>query len=116
MSGASTTSPRDSLPAGFYYKTFIHPRPFWKHVFEPLIRRAAGLGAAPTEADPDRYAFRYAFCDVLVVGGGIAGLTAALGAAATGRARDAGGAVAVTGAGARRSTAPRSTGCPPPTG
>lgn len=68
------------LPAGFYYKTFMAPRPFWKHVFEPFIRKAAGLGAAPTEADADRYEFRYDFCDTLVVGGGIAGLTAALGA------------------------------------
>ncbi|WGH78652.1 sarcosine oxidase subunit alpha family protein [Jannaschia ovalis] len=72
------------LPAGFYYKTFIHPRPLWKHVFEPFIRRAAGLGAAPTEADADRYEHRYAFCDTLIVGGGIAGLTAALGAAQAG--------------------------------
>lgn len=68
------------LPAGFYYKTFMAPRPFWKHVFEPVIRKAAGLGAAPTDADADRYEFRYDFCDTLVVGGGIAGLTAALGA------------------------------------
>ncbi|MEL7184118.1 MAG: 2Fe-2S iron-sulfur cluster-binding protein, partial [Pseudomonadota bacterium] len=66
------------LPAGFYYKTFIHPRPLWKHLFEPFIRRAAGLGPAPTEADADRYEFQYAFCDLLVVGGGIAGLSAAL--------------------------------------
>ncbi|UWQ20513.1 sarcosine oxidase subunit alpha family protein [Jannaschia sp. W003] len=65
------------LPAGFYYKTFIHPRPFWKHVFEPVIRRAAGLGAAPDRADADRYEQIYAFCDVLVVGGGVAGLLAA---------------------------------------
>ena len=65
------------LPAGFYYKTFIHPRPFWKHVFEPVIRRAAGLGEAPREPDADRYEQRYAFCDVLVIGGGIAGLAAA---------------------------------------
>ncbi|WP_298432034.1 sarcosine oxidase subunit alpha family protein [uncultured Jannaschia sp.] len=72
------------LPAGFYYKTFIHPRPFWKHIFEPVIRKAAGLGAAPTEGDADRYEHRYAFCDVLIAGGGIAGLTAALGAAAAG--------------------------------
>jgi sarcosine oxidase subunit alpha len=72
------------LPAGFYYKTFIHPRAFWKHVFEPVIRRAAGLGAAPTEADGDRYEHQYAFCDTLIVGGGIAGLTAALGSAKTG--------------------------------
>ncbi|PWJ15845.1 sarcosine oxidase subunit alpha family protein [Jannaschia seohaensis] len=72
------------LPAGFYYKTFIHPRPFWKHVFEPFIRKAAGLGPAPTRPDEDRYEFTYDFCDVLVVGGGIAGLIAARDAAADG--------------------------------
>ncbi|MFT7027209.1 MAG: sarcosine oxidase subunit alpha [Paracoccaceae bacterium] len=65
------------LPAGFYYKTFLAPRAAWKHVFEPVIRAAAGLGKPPTEADPDRYEHFYAFADVLVVGGGIAGLTAA---------------------------------------
>lgn len=69
------------LPAGFYYKTFIQPRPFWKHVFEPVIRRSAGLGRAPTEADPDRYEQAYGFADVVVVGGGIAGLQAARDAA-----------------------------------
>ncbi|MFO6463349.1 sarcosine oxidase subunit alpha family protein [Jannaschia sp. KMU-145] len=73
------------LPAGFYYKTFIHPRPFWKHIFEPVIRKAAGLGAAPTEGDADHYEHRYAFCDILIAGGGFAGLTAALGAAASGQ-------------------------------
>ncbi|MGB3406895.1 MAG: 2Fe-2S iron-sulfur cluster-binding protein, partial [Jannaschia sp.] len=73
------------LPAGFYYKTFLQPRPLWKHVFEPLIRRAAGLGAAPTETDPDTYEFQYAFCDTLVVGGGVAGLLAASGAAEAGQ-------------------------------
>ncbi len=72
------------LPAGFYYKTFIHPRPFWKHVFEPIIRRSAGLGKAPTQGDADRYEQAYAFCDVLVVGGGVAGLLAAEAAAASG--------------------------------
>ncbi len=66
------------LPAGFYYKTFIHPRPFWKHVFEPIIRQSAGLGKAPKDRDADRYEQAYAFCDLLVVGGGIAGLQAAL--------------------------------------
>ena len=66
------------LPAGFYYKTFIHPRPFWKHVFEPIIRQSAGLGKAPKVRDADRYEQAYAFCDLLVVGGGIAGLQAAL--------------------------------------
>ena len=65
------------LPAGFYYKTFMHPRPFWKHVFEPIIRRSAGLGRAPSEADPDRYELAYGFAETVVVGGGIAGLTAA---------------------------------------
>jgi sarcosine oxidase subunit alpha len=72
------------LPAGFYYKTFIHPRPFWKHVFEPIIRRSAGLGKAPTQGDADRYEQAYAFCDVLVVGGGVAGLLAAKAAADAG--------------------------------
>ncbi len=72
------------LPAGFYYKTFIHPRPFWKHVFEPVIRQSAGLGRAPKDRDADRYEQTYAFCDVLVIGGGIAGLEAAHAAARTG--------------------------------
>ena len=72
------------LPAGFYYKTFIHPRAAWKHVFEPIIRKSAGLGPAPTLRDADRYEQAYAFCDVLVVGGGIAGLQAALVAAQSG--------------------------------
>ena len=72
------------LPAGFYYKTFLAPRPAWKHLFEPFIRRAAGLGPAPTEPDPDRYAFVYDHCDVLVAGGGVAGLIAARAAAEAG--------------------------------
>ncbi|MBB5573003.1 MULTISPECIES: sarcosine oxidase subunit alpha [Rhizobium] len=70
--------------AGFYYKTFMWPKAAWKHIYEPFIRRAAGLGVAPTEEDPDHYASRYAHCDVLVVGAGIAGLSAALAAAETG--------------------------------
>jgi sarcosine oxidase subunit alpha len=70
--------------AGFYYKTFIRPAWAWKHVYEPLIRRAAGLGRAPTEADPDRYSRRFAHCDVLVVGAGPAGVAAALAAAESG--------------------------------
>ncbi len=72
------------LPAGFYYKTFIHPRPAWKHLFEPIIRRSAGLGKAPAEPDADRYEQVYAHCDLLVAGGGIAGLQAALIAGAAG--------------------------------
>ncbi|MCB5204335.1 sarcosine oxidase subunit alpha [Neorhizobium sp. T786] len=70
--------------AGFYYKTFMWPKEAWTKIYEPIIRRAAGLGVAPTEEDPDRYANRYAHCDVLIAGAGVAGLTAALSAAATG--------------------------------
>jgi sarcosine oxidase, subunit alpha len=72
------------FPAGFYYKTFMWPRRAWKALYEPLIRRAAGLGRAPTRADPDRYAHRYAHSDVLVVGAGPAGIAAALAAADSG--------------------------------
>ncbi|MDE3238225.1 MAG: sarcosine oxidase subunit alpha family protein [Paracoccaceae bacterium] len=72
------------LPAGFYYKTFIHPRAAWKHLFEPIVRQSAGLGKVPQDRDADRYEFLYAFADVLVVGGGIAGLQAAVAAATAG--------------------------------
>ncbi len=70
--------------AGFYYKTFMWPRAAWMKVYEPFIRRAAGLGVAPKEEDPDRYGNRYAHCDVLIAGAGLAGLAAALSAATTG--------------------------------
>ncbi|MCC6984669.1 MAG: sarcosine oxidase subunit alpha family protein [Bauldia sp.] len=63
--------------AGFYYKTFMWPRGFWERLYEPAIRRAAGLGRASTAPDPDRYEKANAFCDVLVIGGGPAGLIAA---------------------------------------
>jgi sarcosine oxidase, subunit alpha len=72
------------IPAGFYYKTFMWPRSAWKSVYEPRIRAAAGLGKSPTLGDPDRYTNRFAHCDVLVVGAGPAGLTAAITAAASG--------------------------------
>jgi sarcosine oxidase subunit alpha len=70
--------------AGFYYKTFMWPAAFWERIYEPLIRRAAGLGCASVEADPDRYEKAFAFCDVLVIGGGPSGLAAALAAGRTG--------------------------------
>ena len=70
--------------AGFYYKTFMWPASFWEKVYEPLIRRAAGLGRASREADPDTYERSHLFCDVLVVGGGAAGLAAALTASRSG--------------------------------
>ncbi len=71
------------FPAGFYYKTFMWPPSFW-HLYERLIRRAAGMGEAPRARDPDRYEHVHAHCDVLVVGGGPAGLAAALAAGAGG--------------------------------
>ncbi|MGR3760173.1 sarcosine oxidase subunit alpha family protein [Roseobacteraceae bacterium NS-SX3] len=63
--------------AGFYYKTFMWPAAFWEQVYEPLIRRAAGLGALSGEADQDTYEKAYAHCDLLVIGSGPAGLIAA---------------------------------------
>jgi sarcosine oxidase subunit alpha len=72
------------IAAGFYYKTFMWPASFWEKVYEPLIRRAAGLGRAPDAPDPDRYEHMHAHCDVLVVGGGPAGLMAALAAGRAG--------------------------------
>lgn len=74
------------LPAGFYYKTFMYPRKAWEAVFEPFIRQSAGLGAAPDAEtqDADRYEHMYAHVDVLVVGGGVAGLAAAKAAALSG--------------------------------
>ncbi|WP_431323373.1 sarcosine oxidase subunit alpha [Rhizobium sp. YTU87027] len=66
------------LSAGFYYKTFMWPAKFWEKVYEPFIRRAAGLGKATYEADPDTYEKCWMHCDLLVVGAGPAGLAAAL--------------------------------------
>jgi sarcosine oxidase subunit alpha len=71
------------FPAGFYYKTFMWPPSFW-HLYERLIRRAAGMGEAPREPDPDRYDHVHAHCDVLIVGAGPAGLAAALAAGRSG--------------------------------
>jgi methylglutamate dehydrogenase subunit C len=72
------------FPAGFYYKTFMWPPAFWERVYEPLIRSAAGLGRAATEPDPDHYEQAFAFCDILIIGSGPAGLAAAQSAARSG--------------------------------
>jgi sarcosine oxidase subunit alpha len=77
------------FPAGFYYKTFMGPRLLgpnwaWKTIYEPMIRRAAGLGKAPKVPDPDHYASCFAHCDVTIVGAGPAGLAAAVAAAESG--------------------------------
>ena len=71
------------LSAGFYYKTFMYPRSLWK-VYERLIRASAGFGRSPAAPDPDTYEHMNAHCDVLVAGGGPAGLMAALAAARSG--------------------------------
>ncbi len=70
--------------AGFYYKTFFGPARRWMR-YEYFIRKAAGLGNAPTVADPDRFSQRAAFCDVLIVGAGRSGLQAALDAVDAGK-------------------------------
>ncbi len=71
------------MPAGFYYKTFMWPKAMWMK-YEHFIRKASGLGESPRLNDPDRYEHGHAHCDLLVVGGGIAGITAALSAGRAG--------------------------------
>lgn len=66
------------LSAGFYYKTFMWPRAFWEKLYEPAIRRAAGLGSVSFEDDPDAYDKGFLHRDLLVIGAGPAGLMAAL--------------------------------------
>ena len=72
------------LTAGFYYKTFMWPAAFWEKLYEPIIRRAAGLGSLSTQDDPDGYDKGFLHCDVLIIGGGPAGLAAALTAGESG--------------------------------
>ena len=72
------------FPAGFYYKTFMWPKNFWYRIYEPIIRKAAGLGVAPLKPDPDRYEHKFEYCDVLIAGSGPSGLSSALSAAKNG--------------------------------
>ena len=72
------------FPAGFYYKTFMWPKSFWYKVYEPFIRKAAGLGIASTKKDKERYEHKYEYCDLLVTGSGPAGLSSAYSAAKSG--------------------------------
>ena len=65
------------IPAGFYYKTFMWPKSFWKNIYEPLIRKSAGLGKSPKKPDPEIYDHKHVHCDVLVIGGGISGIMSA---------------------------------------
>jgi sarcosine oxidase subunit alpha len=83
--GALADALSPMLPAGFYYKTFMWPAtPKWWLRYEHAIRRAAGMGCAPDVPDADHYEHQYAHCDVLVIGGGPAGLAAARAAASAG--------------------------------
>lgn len=66
------------LTAGFYYKTFMWPKAFWEKLYEPMIRKAAGLGSISFEDDPDVYDKGFLHCDLLIIGTGPAGLAAAL--------------------------------------
>ncbi|AZO16326.1 sarcosine oxidase subunit alpha [Mesorhizobium sp. M2A.F.Ca.ET.043.05.1.1] len=70
--------------AGFYYKTFMWPAKFWEAIYEPAIRRAAGLGRAAGVSDPDHYDKAWAHCDVVIAGSGPTGLAAALAAGRSG--------------------------------
>ncbi len=72
------------FPAGFYYKTFMWPKSFWYKIYEPVIRKAAGLGVAPLKPDPERYEHKYEYCDILIAGSGPSGLASALAAAKNG--------------------------------
>ncbi len=72
------------FPAGFYYKTFMWPKSFWYKVYEPIIRKAAGFGAASIKHDKERYEHKYEYCDLLITGSGPSGLASAYAAAKNG--------------------------------
>ncbi len=72
------------LGAGFYYKTFMWPKAFWEKLYEPIIRKSAGLGSLSMQEDPDSYDKGFIHCDLLVIGAGPSGLSAALAAGRSG--------------------------------
>ena len=72
------------FPAGFYYKTFMWPKSFWYNIYEPIIRKAAGFGAASIKHDKERYEHKYEYCDLLITGSGPSGLASAYAAAQNG--------------------------------
>lgn len=72
------------LTAGFYYKTFMWPAAFWEKLYEPIIRRAAGLGSLSGDVDAGTYEKGFLHCDLLIIGAGSAGLMAALSAGRAG--------------------------------
>ena len=72
------------FPAGFYYKTFMWPKSFWYKIYEPIIRKAAGFGAASIKHDKEKYEHKYEYCDLLITGSGPSGLASAYAAAQNG--------------------------------
>ena len=71
------------LPVGFYYRTFFTPKIAWRF-WEPVIRKLAGLGAVNVEAHHGYFDKAYLFADVAVIGGGPAGMAAAISAGRSG--------------------------------
>lgn len=72
------------MPVGFYYKAFFRPKGIWQKLWEPLVRRSAGLGKVNLNTPHGYYDKKYCFYDVVIVGAGPAGLSAAIAAAETG--------------------------------
>lgn len=72
------------MPVGFYYKAFFRPKGIWQKFWEPIVRRSAGLGKVNLKTPHGYYDKKYCFYDVVVIGSGPAGLSAAVTAAEAG--------------------------------